>query len=82
MGALEANPGRSQEEEDRMAAYAHLLGSGGVTLSGVGLLCEESRMSDQSDDSADESQENDVDVDLMSWDDRGADDDREIGGEH
>jgi hypothetical protein len=65
-----------------MAAYAHLLGSGGVTLSAVGVLCEELPMSDQSDDSKNDSKENDVDMDLMSWDDRGADDDREIGGEH
>jgi hypothetical protein len=39
-------------------------------------------MSDQSDDSKNDSTENDVDMDLMGWDDRGADDDREIGGEH
>jgi len=65
-----------------MAAYAHLLGNGGVTLSGVGLPCEELRLSDQSDDSKNDSKENDVDLGLMSWDDRGADDDREIGGEH
>ena len=65
-----------------MAAYAHLLGSGASRFLAFAFCVRSLRMSDQSDDSKNDSTENDVDMDLMGWDDRGADDDREIGGEH